>query len=88
MTSFLNPKGLLVYFAILPNFMRPDEPVAAQAFALSAVFIGLCAIVYGAVGIVLASVGRCGTPSDRARRVTEAGAGLLLPFAAARMATK
>jgi threonine/homoserine/homoserine lactone efflux protein len=58
LTSFLNPKGLLVYFAILPNFMTPNDGLAHQALLLSAVFIGLCALVYGIVGIVVSAVGR------------------------------
>src|SRR5882724_7841596 len=48
LTSFLNPKGMMVYFAILPNFMIPGDDVALQAVVLSAIFIALCAIIYGA----------------------------------------
>jgi hypothetical protein len=33
-TSFFNPKGLLVYLAILPNFMNATEGIAQQAVLL------------------------------------------------------
>ena len=82
LTSFLNPKGLLVYFAILPNFMTPNDGIALQALLLSAVFIGLCAMVYGAVGLVASSVGRAGAVKVRHRRVAEGFAGGMLAFAA------
>jgi len=91
LTSFLNPKGLLVYFAILPNFMHPGpqgEGVATQALALSAVFIALCALVYGLVGAVIATMGRKGAANDRFRRVGEGFAGGMLVFAAVRMSSR
>jgi threonine/homoserine/homoserine lactone efflux protein len=86
MTSFLNPKGLLVYFAILPNFMSAGEGIARQALLLSAVFIGLCALVYGIVGIVVAAIGRAGALKARHRRVTDGVAGTMLAVAAVNMA--
>jgi len=87
LTSFLNPKGLMVYFAILPNFMAPDDGVALQAIVLSAIFIALCGIIYGAVGLVVSSIARRGSFGDRRRRYVEGAAGALLIFAAGRLAT-
>ena len=86
LTSFLNPKGMMVYFAILPNFMIPGDGVALQAAVLSAIFIALCAIIYGAVGLMVASIARRGSFSDRRRRCVEGAAGALLIFAAGRLA--
>jgi threonine/homoserine/homoserine lactone efflux protein len=86
LTSFLNPKGLLVYFAILPNFMSASEGIAQQALLLSAVFIGLCAVVYGIAGLVVSAVGRAGAVKARYRRATEGVAGGLLAVAAVNMA--
>jgi threonine/homoserine/homoserine lactone efflux protein len=86
LTSFLNPKGLMVYFAILPNFMTPGDGVALQAVVLSAIFIALCGIIYGAVGLVVSSIARRGSFSDRRRRYVEGAAGALLIFAAGRLA--
>jgi len=86
LTSFLNPKGLLVYFAILPNFMTPREGIALQALVLSAVFISLCALVYGIVGAVVSAVSRAGAVKVTYRRVAEGFAGGLLAVAAVNMA--
>ena len=85
-TSFFNPKGLLVYLAILPNFMNATEGIAQQAVLLSGIFIGLCALVYGTVGIVVAAIGRIGTVRASYQRVVEGIAGSLLAFAAVNMA--
>ena len=86
LTSFLNPKGLMVYFAILPNFMTSGDGVALQAVVLSAIFIALCGIVYSAVGFAVSSIARRGSFSDRRRRYVEGAAGALLIFAAGRLA--
>ena len=86
MTSFFNPKGLLVYLAILPNFMNASEGIAQQAVLLSGIFIGLCALVYGTVGIVVAAIGRIGAVRTSYQRVVEGIAGSLLASAAVNMA--
>jgi threonine/homoserine/homoserine lactone efflux protein len=86
MTSFLNPKGLLVYFAILPNFMIASDGFARQAILLSGIFIGLCALIYGAAGIVVSAIGRIGTVNASYQRVVGGIAGSLLAFAAVNMA--
>jgi threonine/homoserine/homoserine lactone efflux protein len=86
LTSFLNPKGLMVYFAILPNFMTAGDGVALQAAVLSVIFIALCGIVYTAVGIAVSSMARRGSFSDRRRRCVEGAAGGLLIIAAGRLA--
>ncbi len=85
LTSFLNPKGLMVYFAILPNFMTSGDGIATQAVVLSAIFIVLCGIIYGAVGLVVSSMAQRGGFADR-RRYVEGVAGALLIFAAGRLA--
>jgi threonine/homoserine/homoserine lactone efflux protein len=86
LTSFLNPKGLMVYFAILPNFMTSADSIPLQAAVLSAIFIALCGVIYGAVGLVVSSMAQRGTFSDRRRRCAEGAAGALLIFAAGRLA--
>jgi threonine/homoserine/homoserine lactone efflux protein len=85
-TSFFNPKGLLVYLAILPNFMTTSEGIAQQAILLSGIFIGLCALVYGAVGLAVAAIGGVGSIRASYQRVVEGFAGGLLAFAAVNMA--
>jgi threonine/homoserine/homoserine lactone efflux protein len=86
LTSFLNPKGLMVYFAILPNFMTSGDSIALQAVILSGIFIVLCGIIYSAVGLVVSSIAQRGSVSDRRRRYVEGAAGALLIYAAGRLA--
>ena len=83
-TSFLNPKGLLMYLAILPQFISPDGNTAAQALVLSVLFILGCALVYSAVGILSSKV-HGHQISDRSRRRYEALAGSLLIGAAVKL---
>lgn len=51
--SALNPKALLLFLALLPQFTDPTAtwPVAAQITALGLVHTLSCAVVYAAVGI-------------------------------------
>ncbi|QWF19806.1 LysE family translocator [Lysobacter capsici] len=87
LTAVLNPKGMMIYFAILPQFMRADQSAAWPALVLSAIFIGLCALVYALLSVALASTGRCGALSDRRRRWVEGVCGGLVAVAAGRLAT-
>lgn len=87
LTAVLNPKGMMIYFAILPQFMRADQSAALQALVLSAIFIGLCGLVYALLSIALASTGRYGAFSDRRRRWVEGVSGGLVAVAAGKLAT-
>jgi threonine/homoserine/homoserine lactone efflux protein len=87
LTAALNPKGMMVYFAILPQFMHGGDPPAGQALLLSAIFIGLCGLVYAALSVALASAGRAGGLSERKRRWVEGVSGGCLIVAAGRLAT-
>lgn len=51
--SGLNPKALLLYFALFPQFISPGTgwPVAAQTALLGALHMAGCAVVYLAVGV-------------------------------------
>ncbi|GAB3880951.1 LysE family transporter [Kibdelosporangium lantanae] len=51
--SGLNPKGLLLYLALLPQFVRPDAgwPLPVQTGALGVLHMALCGAVYLAVGM-------------------------------------
>lgn len=87
LTAFLNPKGMMIYLAVMPQFVREDGHVAAQALALSAVFVGLCAVVYAALSVAVASARRRGGGfGEGGRRCAEGAAGGLLALAAGRMA--
>lgn len=56
--SGLNPKGLLLYLALLPQFVHHDAgwPVAAQTSLLGSLHMANCAIVYLAVGTLARTV--------------------------------
>lgn len=85
-TSLLNPKGLMVYLAILPQFIgRQAGDPTLQALLLSAIFMFWCAIVYSGVCLALDRVGAAGL-SDTRRRVMDGGAGALILMAAGFMA--
>ncbi|GAB1437674.1 LysE family translocator [Providencia sp.] len=87
LTSFLNPKGLLVYFAILPNFIQLTESVAMQSLILSAIFILSCVIIYGVIGGLFASMHNKQGYNDKKRRITEGMAGGMLTLAAIGLAS-
>jgi threonine/homoserine/homoserine lactone efflux protein len=51
--SALNPKGLLMFLAILPQFARTSGswPLPAQFAALGAVFIAIAGVFYSVLGV-------------------------------------
>jgi threonine/homoserine/homoserine lactone efflux protein len=85
-TSLLNPKGMMVYVAILPQFMdRHAGSATVQAVVLSAVFMFWCAVVYASLCFALGRVGRRRL-SDRKRRLIDGSAGGMVLVAAGFMA--
>ncbi len=86
-TSFLNPKGLLMYLAILPQFITPNGNTAIQALILSFLFICGCGFIYMLVGL-LASQAHGRSVSDKVRRRLEAVAGCMLAGAAIKLAKR
>ena len=56
--SALNPKGLLVFLALLPQFTDPHGswPLAAQLAMLGLVFTATCAVFYLCLGSFARSV--------------------------------
>jgi threonine/homoserine/homoserine lactone efflux protein len=77
--SGLNPKGLLLFLAVLPQFVRLDAgwPVAAQTATLGAVHMLNCAIGYLGVGRLARRLLRA-RPSAALAVTRAAGAGMLL----------
>jgi len=86
-TSFLNPKGLLMYLAILPQFITPEGSALFQSLIYSAIFITGCAVVYGTVGL-LAARSSDRRMTDKSRRRLEGFAGTLLAGAALKIASQ
>jgi threonine/homoserine/homoserine lactone efflux protein len=80
------PKGMMVYVAILPQFMdRHAGSATVQAVVLSAVFMFWCAVVYASLCFALGRVGRRRL-SDRKRRLIDGSAGGMVLVAAGFMA--
>jgi threonine/homoserine/homoserine lactone efflux protein len=78
LTSFLNPKGLLFFLALLPQFVQPESgDTALQTLVLALVFVATCFAIYLAVGLAVASA-RERFASERATRAANAVAGTVL----------
>lgn len=87
-TAVLNPKGVMIYFAILPQFMNHTLNISVQAAILSAIFVALCAMVYVILSLIIGASSHRGNFDDRRRRMVEGGAGCLLIVAAGFMALR
>lgn len=80
--SGLNPKALLLYFALFPQFMDSANgwPVAAQAGLLSTVHLTACAVVYLAVGVLARTVLK--SRPSAARVVTRVSGAMMIAIGA------
>lgn len=76
--SGLNPKALLLYFSLFPQFIDTTGgwPVAAQTGLLGTLHMAACALVYLTVGVLARTVLR--TRPSAARAVTRASGALMI----------
>ncbi|MFE3598071.1 LysE family translocator [Streptomyces sp. NPDC059142] len=76
--SGLNPKALLLYFSLFPQFIDAGDgwPVAAQTGLLGALHMAACAVVYLGVGLLARTVLKA-RPSA-ARAVTWASGAMMI----------
>jgi threonine/homoserine/homoserine lactone efflux protein len=76
--SGLNPKALLLYFSLFPQFIDPADgwPVAAQTGLLGTLHMTACALVYLAVGVLARSVLK--TRPSAARAVTRVSGAMMI----------
>ena len=79
-TALLNPKGMLIYFAILPQFMNKTGNTIAQGLTLSFIFIGLCLVVYSSLSFIFGKFTKTVDPSKQ--KWIDAGAGTMIAVAA------
>lgn len=78
LTSVLNPKGLLFFVALLPQFVEPASGSAAlQVLVLALLFVAICFLVYLAVGLAVA-LGRDRISRGRLETIANGFAGLIL----------
>ncbi|MCD9880503.1 LysE family translocator [Streptomyces guryensis] len=80
--SGLNPKGLLLYVSVLPQFLttRGDLPVPVQTATLGLLHMACCAAVYLTVGLGARAV--LGTRPSAARAVTRTSGAAMLGIGA------
>lgn len=80
--SGLNPKALLLYFSLFPQFIDTGDgwPVAAQTGLLSVVHLIACAVVYLGVGVLARTVLKA-RPSA-ARVVTRTSGAMMIAIGA------
>ena len=87
LTSFLNPKGLLMYLAILPQFIPEDSNTALQALTLSFLFVFSCGVIYIVLALTAARA-HGHSPSNKMIRIMETVAGIVLISSAVNLAVK
>lgn len=81
-TALLNPKGMLIYFAILPQFMTKSGNTVTQGLILSCIFIGLCLVVYCGLSLIFAKLSQKTQLDERKQKWVDGGSGVLLTLAA------
>ncbi|MBA2948519.1 LysE family translocator [Streptomyces himalayensis] len=76
--SGLNPKALLLYFSLFPQFIDSAAgwPIAAQTGLLGTLHMAACAVVYLGVGVLARTVLK--TRPSAARAVTRASGAMMI----------
>ncbi|WP_353167384.1 LysE family translocator [Acinetobacter sp.] len=82
-TALLNPKGMLIYFAILPQFIDKSGNTVTQGLVLSFIFIALIFVVYCSLSFVVAKMTQKQKINERNQKWIDGGSGTLLTLAAA-----
>ncbi|SEF53231.1 Threonine/homoserine/homoserine lactone efflux protein [Nonomuraea solani] len=90
-TALLNPKGVLLYLSLMPQFISTETgvPLGVQLTVLGLFHVVNCALLYGLIAVATAQAGRAltGTPKA-ARRITAVSGTMLLVVAAATLGTQ
>ena len=82
LTALLNPKGMLIYFAILPQFMTQGSDTVKQGIILSCIFIALIFVVYCSLSIIFAKITQKTQIDARKQKWIDGTSGGLLALAA------
>lgn len=80
-TNILNMQTALVFLAIFPQYMKPDENLMRQSFLLTLVFILLLLSWYGVLIILLSRIRHYLLDDAMQRRIKAGSGGLLLLMA-------
>lgn len=81
-TALLNPKGMLIYFAILPQFIDKSANTVSQGLILSFIFIGLIFVVYCGLSILFSKISQKTQVDERKQKWVDGTSGGLLALAA------
>ena len=81
-TALLNPKGMLIYFAILPQFINKSGDTVTQGLILSFIFIGLIFVVYCSLSVIFAKITQKTQIDERKQKWIDGSSGGLLMLAA------
>lgn len=81
-TALLNPKGMLIYFAILPQFIDKSADTVSQGLILSFIFISLIFVVYCSLSILFSKISQKTQMDERKQKWVDGTSGGLLALAA------
>ena len=81
-TALLNPKGMLIYFAILPQFIDKSANTISQGLILSFIFISLIFVVYCGLSILFSKISQKNQMDERKQKWVDGTSGGLLALAA------
>ncbi|MFZ7814552.1 LysE family translocator [Acinetobacter lwoffii] len=81
-TALLNPKGMLIYFAILPQFIDKSANTVSQGLILSFIFISLIFVVYCSLSILFSKISQKTQIDERKQKWVDGTSGGLLALAA------
>ena len=81
-TALLNPKGMLIYFAILPQFIDKSANTVSQGLILSFIFISLIFVVYCGLSILFSKISQKNQMDERKQKWVDGTSGGLLALAA------
>lgn len=81
-TALLNPKGMLIYFAILPQFIDKAANTVSQGLILSFIFISLIFVVYCGLSILFSKISQKTQIDERKQKWVDGTSGGLLALAA------
>ena len=85
LSNLLNPKIALVFTTLIPQFIDPDGPAAAQTLLLAAIFIGMGLVWLTSYALLVAKAGALLKRSG-VRRVLSAVTGTVLTALGVRLA--
>lgn len=78
---------MMIYLAILPQFMSPEGNAALSAILLSTAFMFWCAVVYSMLSVAIGRAGGMRILSDMRCRVIDGTAGGMTQLAAGFLGT-